>query len=438
MFLLRPLSPLWRGALIPLRRSVPSTALYFLNSPLSPLQFSALLQSSVLSSALCPLYAPMFPLRPFVPSMALCSFHCPLSSLWPFVFSTALSPLYGPLYLYSLPATLWPSVSSAAICPILKPSVPSLALCSLFGLLFPWRPSILSMALCFIYNSPLSPIRISVPSTALYPLCGHLSFLWSSAPSTVFYPVYGPLFSQQSSVFSTALCLLYCPYPFYGPLFHRRHSVFSSALCLLYNSLSPPWPSGSSTALCSLYGILFPLRPSILSLALYPLLGPLPPLRRPLYSPVSPLRPSAKSKALYPHLCGPLPLNNHLYSLLPSVSSTSHLPLWPFTPSKALFPLYGPLSPLQPCVPSSSLCLLSSRLKIGETSKTTPLVSRNVLRNVFHQNPKDYCDLFRIGDNRDHCDYCSCETLSDHSEIKFITLVKKVVIIAIVTSNKRQ
>jgi hypothetical protein len=41
--------------------------------------------------ALCPLYGPLFPLRPSVPSTALCPLYSPLS------LSTAFCPLYDPL-----------------------------------------------------------------------------------------------------------------------------------------------------------------------------------------------------------------------------------------------------------------------------------------------------------------------------------------------------
>jgi hypothetical protein len=126
----------------------------------------------------------MSPPQPLSP-MVLCSLYVPLSS--------ALCPLYGPLFLYGPPSSLWPSVSSTFICPPLKPYVPSLtlspppqysvlsmALCPLYGplppmalsflysTLFPLRPSILSMTLCFL-NSPLSSLLLSVSSSALIP-----------------------------------------------------------------------------------------------------------------------------------------------------------------------------------------------------------------------------------------------------------------------------
>ncbi len=54
---------------------VPSTALYSLYAPLSPLR------PSVPSAALCPLYGPLSPLRPSVPSTALCPLSGPQSHL---------------------------------------------------------------------------------------------------------------------------------------------------------------------------------------------------------------------------------------------------------------------------------------------------------------------------------------------------------------------
>jgi hypothetical protein len=82
---LRPLSPrLIYGPLPPLRRSVPSTALYPLYSP-------------ILSVTLCPLFSPLFLLRPSILSTTLCFFSSPLSPLRLSANSTALCPLYGPL-----------------------------------------------------------------------------------------------------------------------------------------------------------------------------------------------------------------------------------------------------------------------------------------------------------------------------------------------------
>jgi hypothetical protein len=138
-------------------------------------------------------------------------------------------------------------------------------------------------------------------------------------------------------------------------------------------------PSG---ALCPLYGPLFPLQPSVPSMALCS-----------LYSPLSPLRPSV--------------------------------------PSTVLYPFYGPLSPLRSSIPSEK----------QRKNRDDPLVSRNVLQNAFHQNSKGYYDLFCISDNRDYRDnqdYHSSEILSDNREKAIIALAKKVVIIAIITSNKKQ
>ncbi len=103
-----PLLPLQRSVQ-PLRPSILSMALYFLNSPLSSLMPSVPSSALIPSKALCrlealgPLYCPLSPLqlfsplRPFVPSGALCSLYGPLSPLQPSVPSMTLCPLYGPL-----------------------------------------------------------------------------------------------------------------------------------------------------------------------------------------------------------------------------------------------------------------------------------------------------------------------------------------------------
>ncbi len=150
-------------------------------------------------------------------------------------------------------------------------------------------------------------------------------------------------------------------------------------------------------ALSCLYGALFPLRPCILSMT----------------------------------LCF---LNSHLPVLSPSVSSTALCPLYrclsplrPSVPSMALCPLYGPLYPLWPSVPSTALWKQRNYLKC--------------LQNTFRQNSKDCRDLFRISDDRDdrdNHDYHSSEILSDNCEIAIIALAKKVAIISIITSNKKQ
>jgi hypothetical protein len=163
--------------LSPLRRSVPYTAFCLLYCslppynilplcgslppnrplphlrPLSPLRLSVTIQSSVSSTALCP----------------LCN-------------SLTLCLLYGPLF----SAPLW------------SPPLPSVLL----------RPFVLSTALCPL-SSPMSPQPSPVPSTALCPLSGPLPSLQASAPpqastpqqpstplylSTALYPRFGPLF----------------------------------------------------------------------------------------------------------------------------------------------------------------------------------------------------------------------------------------------------
>jgi hypothetical protein len=113
------------------------------------------------STALYPLYGPLFPQQPSVLSTALCllcnSFplYDHLSPLGPSVLSTALCPHWGPL------SSLRPSVSSTALCPLhgplfsLRPSVPSTALCPLYGPLSPLRPSVPSKTQRNKRNDPL-------------------------------------------------------------------------------------------------------------------------------------------------------------------------------------------------------------------------------------------------------------------------------------------
>jgi hypothetical protein len=54
---------------------IPSTAPCYLNGPQSPLQPSALLLPSVISSALCLLYSHLSPLHHYVPSTVLFSLY---------------------------------------------------------------------------------------------------------------------------------------------------------------------------------------------------------------------------------------------------------------------------------------------------------------------------------------------------------------------------
>jgi hypothetical protein len=87
-----------------------------------------------------------------------------------------------------------------------------------------------------------------------------------------------------------------------------------------------------------------------------------------------------------------------------------------------------------------ALCSLYGPLKNSEKSKTTSLVSRIFLKNVFHQKSKGCHKLFCISDDRDHCDnhnYHFSEILSDNREIAIIALAKKVAIITIITYNKK-
>jgi hypothetical protein len=131
----------------------PSKALY---SPLRP--------SKALYSPLQPSKAPYGPLQPVYYCSPL-SLYSPSALLPP-----ALYHLYGPL------STLWPPVTSMALClstalcllygPLsLRPSV-STALCPLYSPLPHLRPSTPSMAICPLYR-PVSPV-------AICPLCGTL------------------------------------------------------------------------------------------------------------------------------------------------------------------------------------------------------------------------------------------------------------------------
>jgi hypothetical protein len=81
-------------------------------------------------------------------------------------------------------------------------------------------------------------------------------------------------------------------------------------------------------------------------------------------------------------------------------------------------PLFGPLSTLQPSVPSEKQL----------NKQKDPHVSRNVLQNAFRQNSKGYRDLFRLSDDRNHRDnhnYHSSEILSDNHKIAIIALANK-------------
>jgi hypothetical protein len=159
----------------------------------------------------------------------------------------------------------------------LQPSVPSTALCSVYGLcrLYdpslpvrpsdpstalrpPLWPSILLMAFCFL-NSLLSSLRSYVPSTALYPP------LWYSVSSMA---LYGPKYVPSTP--STALCPFYYPVASYGPLSPLQPSVLSSNLCSLFRPLFSLQASVLSSGLCSLFRPLFSLQASVLSSALCP------------------------------------------------------------------------------------------------------------------------------------------------------------------------
>jgi hypothetical protein len=69
----------------------------------------------------------------------------------------------------------------------------------LYGPLFPLRPSVLTTVFCLLYSSlsplwPLSSLRLSISSTALWPL------------ATALCPLYSPLSSLRLSVPSITVC----------------------------------------------------------------------------------------------------------------------------------------------------------------------------------------------------------------------------------------
>jgi hypothetical protein len=113
----------------------------------------------------------------------------PFTLYGPLPFTT-LCPFYDPL------SPLPPSVSSTALY-LLRPSVLSMAFCPLCGLCPLYCP--------LSYLRFLSYLRPSVPSTAMCLLYGPLYPLWASAPSTGLCPLHGPLSPLLLSVLSTAL-----------------------------------------------------------------------------------------------------------------------------------------------------------------------------------------------------------------------------------------
>jgi hypothetical protein len=161
-----------------------------------PLYGSAPSMAPTLSTALCFIKSPLSTLQPSFHSTALCPFYF-LSSLRPSFSSTAICFVYIYVLSTAFFPTLQYSVTSMAPCSLYA-SVPSTAFYSLYGPLFPLRPSILSMDLCFLNRplpplQPLSPLCPSVPFKALCPLYGPVFLLQLSVPSMAFYP-------------STALC----------------------------------------------------------------------------------------------------------------------------------------------------------------------------------------------------------------------------------------
>ncbi len=114
------------------------------------------------------------PLFPSPPSTALCSTSTALYPIYgPLSYDPLFPPLYGPLSplrpsVLSRPFPFYYPLSPLQLFSLLWPSVPSGALCPLYGPLSPLQPSVPSMALCSLYG-PLSPLGPSVPSTALCP-----------------------------------------------------------------------------------------------------------------------------------------------------------------------------------------------------------------------------------------------------------------------------
>jgi hypothetical protein len=178
------LTKFFYGSLSPLRPGPISPALYPPPPPLS----------------LCPLYGPPAPSRPFAPSTAFCHLYGPMSPLrplstpWPPVPSTALCHLYGPL------SSLRPSVTSTSLYHLyvslshLQPFIPSTAECPVYCPLSPLWPSVRSMGHCLLYG-PLAPYS-PLPSATLYLFYGLLSPLRPSVPSTALFPPARHVFSH--------------------------------------------------------------------------------------------------------------------------------------------------------------------------------------------------------------------------------------------------
>jgi hypothetical protein len=130
----------------------------------------SLLQPSVRSMALSPLYGPLNPssgpLSPSVPSTGLCH----LTAICPICI--VLCPLFGPV------SPLQSSISSMAFSSLHRPLPIYCPLSPLhpFSTLWPPRSTVLSMALFLLY-SPLSPLCPSVPF-----LCPSVPFLCPSVP----------------------------------------------------------------------------------------------------------------------------------------------------------------------------------------------------------------------------------------------------------------
>ncbi len=112
-------------------------------------------------------------------------------------------------------------------------------------------------------------------------------------------------------------CILYHTYY----INTQSYKIFTTVLCLLYCPLPPLRPSASSMALCPLYGPQLLYRPLTPLMAIYL-----------LYDPLSPLLPSVSSTTL----C-------LLYYPLSSTGSAPSMALWSLN---GLCPFYSYLSPI--------------------------------------------------------------------------------------------
>jgi hypothetical protein len=95
-----------------------SMVLCSFNRPLYLNGFLSLLQSTVLSTALCLLYSHLYPLNLYVPTTGHVPLYDTLYPLWSYVPFKAICPLYGPM------SSLRPSATSTALCSLNCPLSP--------------------------------------------------------------------------------------------------------------------------------------------------------------------------------------------------------------------------------------------------------------------------------------------------------------------------